>query len=68
MNGFKPSIGIKFDDKYIDASTKLVDFVEALIKLTDSQRQQLANDFILSVGMVASFEQFVKYMDNGGQV
>lgn len=68
MNGFRPTIGIEFDDKYIDAKTKLIDFVVALSKLTDPQRQQLANEFIASVGMAASFEQFVKYMNNGGRL
>ena len=67
MNSFKPSFGIEFDDKYIDAKNKLIDFISALNKLTEVQKQQLANEFIASVSMAASFEQFVKYMNNGGQ-
>lgn len=34
MNGFKPTIGIEFDDKYIDAKNKLLKLIEALDKLT----------------------------------
>ena len=67
MNRFKPSLGIEFDDKYIDAKNKLIDFISALNKLTEVQRQQLANEFITSVSISASFEQFAKYMSNGGQ-
>ena len=67
MNGFRPTIGIEFDDKYIDAKTKLIDFVEALNKFTDLQRQQLANEFIASFGMANTVELFVEYMNNGGR-
>lgn len=68
MNGFKPTIGIEFDDKYVEAKNKLIDFVGALNSLTDAQRGQLAKEFMLSFGMAASFEQFVCYMNNGGQI
>ena len=68
MNGFKPTIGIEFDDKYSDAKNKLIDLVEALDKLTPPQKEQLAKEFIASMGMAASLEQFIKYMNNGGQV
>lgn len=68
MNGIRPSLGIEFDDKYIDAKAKLIDFFSALNKLTEVQKQQLANEFIASVSTAASFEQFVKYMNNGGQI
>ena len=68
MNGFKPTIGIEFDDKYINAKNKLIDFMGALNDLTDAQRHQLAREFMASFGMAASFEQFVRYMNNGGQM
>ena len=61
-------MGIEFDDKYINAKSKLIDFMGALNDLTDAQRCQLANEFMASVGMAASFEQFVHYMNNGGQM
>jgi len=66
MNGFRPTIGIEFDDKYINAKNKLVEFVGALNDLTDAQRCQLAKEVMASVGMATSFEQFVSYMNNGG--
>lgn len=68
MNGFKPTIGIEFDDKYSDAKNKLIDLVKALDKLTPTQKEQLAKEFIASMGMAASLEQFIKYMNNGGQL
>ena len=67
MNNFKPSLGIEFDDKYIDAKNKLIGFISALSKLTEAQKKQLANEFLSSLGLAASFEQFLKYMNNGGR-
>ena len=67
MNGMKPTIGIEFDNEYINAKNKLIDFAEALTKLTNTQREQLAREFILSYGVATSFEQFASYMNNGGQ-
>ena len=40
MNNFKPSLGIEFNDKYIDAKNKLINFIAALNELTEIQRQQ----------------------------
>ena len=37
MNGMKPTIGIEFDNEYINAKNKLIDFAEALTKLTNTQ-------------------------------
>ena len=48
MNGMKPTIGIEFDNEYINAKNKLIDFAEALTKLTNTQREQLAREFIIS--------------------
>ena len=67
MNGFRPTIGIEFDDKYIDAKNKLKDFTIALNDLTPLQRQQLANEFIAATGMTAILQQFINFMNNGGQ-
>ena len=68
MNEFRPTVGIEFDDKYVEAKAKLVEFVKALNALTSEQRRQLASEFLASMGMAASFEQFVGYMNNGGQI
>lgn len=68
MNGIKPTIGIEFDDKYLDAKAKLIDFINALNSLTPLQREQLAKDFIEASGMTALFEQFINYMNNGGRL
>ena len=67
MNDFKLSAGIKFDDKYIEAKNKLIDFISALNELEDEQRRKLANEFIASVSISSSFEQFVRYINNGGR-
>lgn len=68
MNGFRPTLGIEFDDNYTNAKNKLIDFVKALNELNDAQKRQLAIEFAASVGRAASFEQFVRYMNNGGQM
>lgn len=68
MNEFRPTIGIEFDDKYIEAKTKLMELVKALNALTAEQSRQLANEFLTSMRMAASFEQFLSYMNNGGQM
>lgn len=67
MNGLKPTLGIEFDDNYKEAKNKLIDFMKALNGLTDVQRCQLAREYMASIGMAASFEQFISYMNNGGQ-
>ena len=66
MNGIRPTIGIEFDDKYINAKNKLIELVKALDGLTDTQRAQLAQEYITSYSMATSLEQFVSYMKNGG--
>ena len=66
MNGIRPTIGIEFDDKYTNAKNKLIELVKALDGLTDTQRAQLAQEYITSYSMATSFEQFVSYIKNGG--
>ena len=66
MNGIRPTIGIEFDDKYINAKNKLIELVKALDELTDTQRAQLAQEYITSYSMATSLEQFISYMKNGG--
>lgn len=64
----KPTIGIEFDDKYINARSKFIDFVAALNELTPRQKDQLAKECIASMGMAASLEQFINYVNNGGRL
>lgn len=67
MNDFRLSFGIEFENNYIDAKNKLTNFIAAFSKLTEMQKQQLANEFITSVSMAASLEQFINYMNSGGR-
>ena len=66
MNGIRPTVGIEFDDKYINEKNKLIEFVKSLDELTDTQKAQLAQEFITSYSIATSLEQFVSYMKNGG--
>ena len=66
MNGIRPTVGIEFDDKYTNAKNKLIELVKTLDELTDTQRAQLAQEYITSYSMATSLEQFVSYMKNGG--
>ena len=66
MNGIRPTVGIEFDDKYTNAKNKLIELVKELDDLTDTQRAQLAQEYITSYSMATSLEQFISYMKNGG--
>ena len=46
MNEIRPTIGIEFDDKYTNAKNKLIELVKTLDELTDTQRAQLAQEYI----------------------
>ena len=65
MNEWKPTIGIEFDDKYMEAKNKLIDLMKALNDLTPAQREQLAREFAHSMGMAAAFEQFIRCINGG---
>ena len=65
MNGWKTTIGIEFDDKYIEAKNKLLDCVKTLNDLNPAQREQLIRETIVSMSMAMSFEQFAYYMNGG---
>lgn len=67
MNEFRPTVGIEFDDKYIEARSKLIDFIKALNDLTAWQKECLAKEYLVSIGMAAAFEQFMNYINGGGQ-
>jgi len=64
MNGSRPSIGIEFDDEYINAKNKLIEFIKACDRLKPMQREQLALDFMKSYEGAKAFEQFVRYINN----
>lgn len=68
MNEFKPVVGIDFDDNYINAENKLIDFAAAVNKLTPMQREQLARELMASTGVAVSIQQFINYIRAGGQV
>lgn len=67
MNGIRSTVSIEFDDEYTNAKNKLIELVKALDRLTDSQRVQLAQEYITSCSFATSLEQFVNYMKSGGQ-
>ena len=67
MNEIRPTIGIEFNDKYIYAKNKLFESYKAFKQLNEAQKQQLAIEFLNSVGMPDAFEQFVRYINNGGR-
>lgn len=46
----------------------MIELVMSLNKLTNMQREQLAQEFITSYGRATSLEQFISYMKNGGQI
>lgn len=68
MNKFKLTMGIEFDNNYVDAKNKLIELVKALDKLTPEQKEHLAREFIASMGMAASLDQFIKYMSKRGKL
>lgn len=68
MNEFKLTMGIEFDNNYVDAKNKLIELVKALDKLTPEQNEHLAREFIASMGMAASLDQFIKYMRKRGKL
>lgn len=63
MSDFRPVMGIEFDDKYIDAKNKLIDFLKALNQLTLAQKEQLTREYLTS----AVFSEFMQFMNNGGR-
>ncbi len=68
MNGYRPTLGIEFENNYTEAKNKLIDFMSAFDKLTAAQKEQLAREFAASMGMAASLEQFINAMNHGGRL
>jgi len=46
MNGIRPTLGIEFDDEYINAKNKLIEFIKAWDKLNPMQKEQLTLELI----------------------
>lgn len=67
MNEIRPTLGIEFNDKYLEAKNKFSAFINALNDLTPEQQQQLAIELIEAMGLTAAFEQFIKYFNNAGK-
>ena len=66
MGNFRPTLGIEFDDKYLNAKTKLIEFLKALKDLTPAQSNTLANELLTAMGIASSFDMLIALMNNGG--
>lgn len=62
MNDFRPMVEIEFDDKYLNAKSKVIECIKVLNQLTPEQKQQLAQECFASMGMATSLEQFIHYL------
>lgn len=68
MDNFRPTLGIEFDDKYLNAKTKLIEFFKAINELAPVQRNTLANEVLTTMGIASSFDMLIALMNNGGKV
>lgn len=68
MNEFKPTLGVEFNDKYLEAKNKLYEFAKAFENLNPSQQECLAKEFAISYGQAAIFDQLLRFFQNGGKV
>lgn len=57
---------VDYDDNYLNAKSKVIECIKALNQLTPEQNQRLARECFASMGIAASLEQFIHYMENGG--
>lgn len=64
MNGIRPTLGIEFDDEYINAKNKLIEFAKAWDRLNPMQREHLILEVIASCEVASLFEQGASYMNN----
>lgn len=67
MNGVRPALGIEFDDKYINAKSKVIECMKAINELTPTQRERLMDELMRLTGTKALFEQFMQYMNSRGR-
>lgn len=49
MDNFKLTLGVEFDDKYLDAKNRLVEFLKALKELTPAQSNALGNELLTAL-------------------
>lgn len=68
MDNFRPTLGIESDDKYLNAKTKLIEFLKAIKDLTPAQSNALANEFLTAMGIASSFDALIALMNNGGRI
>lgn len=67
MDNFKLTLGVEFDDKYLDAKNRLVEFLKALKELTPAQSNALGNELLTALGISSSFDALIALMNNGGK-
>lgn len=67
MDNFKLTLGVEFDDKYLDAKNRLIEFLKALKELTPAQSNALGNEMLTAMGIASSFDALIALMNNGGQ-
>ena len=67
MDNFKLTLGVEFDDKYLDAKNRLVEFLKALKELTPAQSNALGNELLTALGIASSFDTLIALMNNGGK-
>lgn len=65
MNDIRPTFGIEFDDKYLEAKSKLLAFIDALTYLTPEQNYHLAMELMEATGFADILEQFLNNLNNG---
>ncbi len=68
MDNFRPTLGIESDDKYLNAKTKLIEFLKAIKDLNPAQSNALANEFLTAMGIASSFDALIALMNNGGRI
>lgn len=68
MDNFRPTLGIESDDKYLNAKTKLIEFLKAIKALNPAQSNALANEFLTAMGIASSFDTLIALMNNGGRI
>lgn len=66
MNNFRPTVGVEFGDKYLEAKNKMIDFMKALNALTPAQNKELAMELLSAMGIADSFDTFISILKKGG--
>lgn len=66
MNNFRPTVGVEFGDKYLEAKNKMIDFLKALSALTPVQSNELAKELLSAMGIADSFDTLISILNIGG--